>query len=80
MTPNATSEPPTVEPNPQAPAQPEAPAEPVTHVEDTTESDIADNAANEAADVLIEQAESDPVVPGEPADAHQDSATPDAPK
>ena len=36
-------------------------------VEDTTKSHVADAAANEAADALIDQAEADPIRPGEPA-------------
>ena len=71
MMPYATSEPPSVDPASSPPAKPPAPEAPVTHIEDTTEADIADNAANKAADDLIDQAESDPVVPGEPKDAHQ---------
>ncbi|GJG88565.1 hypothetical protein tb265_37460 [Gemmatimonadetes bacterium T265] len=41
-----------------------------TRVEDTSDADVGDNAANEAADALIDAAEADPVRPGEPADAH----------
>ena len=77
MTPNATSEPPNVDPRTDAQSEPAA--EPVTHIEDTTEADVADNAANDAADELIDQAEADPVVPGEPRDAHREDATPDEP-
>jgi pyruvate,orthophosphate dikinase len=81
MPPHATSEPPpAADPRPDVPAEPTTPAEPVTHVEDTTEADVADNAANEAADELIDQAEADPVVPGEPKEAHESSATPPAPR
>ncbi|HEY0776900.1 MAG TPA: PEP/pyruvate-binding domain-containing protein, partial [Gemmatirosa sp.] len=53
----------------ESPSPPPAP----TEVEDTTSADVGDNAANEAADALIDAAEEDPVRPGEPADAHTDS-------
>ena len=42
-----------------------------TEVEDTATSRVADAAANEAADALIDQAEADPIRPGEPADVRQ---------
>lgn len=44
---------------------------PPTHVEDTADADVGDNAANEAADALIDAAEDHPLRPGEPADAHR---------
>ncbi len=46
-----------------------------TEVDDTSSADVGDNAANEAADALIDAAEQDPVRPGEPADAHGQAGT-----
>ena len=70
MPPNASPEPSPLD-QPAGSAASDAPAPRVTHVEDTAEADVADNAANEVTDALIDAAEADPVVPGEPKDAHQ---------
>mgnify|MGYP002777803079 CR=1 FL=1 len=72
MPPTATPATPRSEPltaESAAPGGPPAEA-PEVHVEDTTEADVGDPAANDAADQLIDQAEADPIRPGEPADAH----------
>jgi pyruvate,orthophosphate dikinase len=58
------------------PAAADEPAAPVTRVEDTTEADVADQAANDAVDEQIEQTEDHPVVPGEPKEAHEGGAAP----
>ena len=83
MTPSATSPPPppaALQPDGPAAAGPPAaadgPAAPVTRVEDTTEADVADQAANDAVDEQIEQTEDHPVVPGEPKEAHEGGAAP----
>ncbi len=78
MTPDAPTElPPARSADPlseDAPANPPAP----TEIEDTTTADVGDNAANEAADALIDHAEHDPIRPGEPADSHTRDADPPA--
>ncbi len=69
MTSDASPDSPPSEANPTAPEERPAPDRVV--VEDTASADVGDAAANAATDALIDQAESDPVVPGEPADAHR---------
>ncbi len=75
MTPDvAPPLPPNLSADPTPLPEPASPAP--TEVEDTTSADVGDNAANDAADALIDQAEEDPVRPGEPADAHTGDANP----
>ena len=74
MTPDApTALPPILSADPLSDSAPEHPPSP-TRVEDTVEADVGDNAANEAADALIDAAELDPIRPGEPHDAHPSDA------
>lgn len=47
------------------------PTPPPTRVEDTSDAEVGDNSANEAADAMIDASEADPVRPGEPADTHR---------
>ena len=49
--------------------QPPVPDHREIEIEDTATSRVADAVANEATDALIDQAEADPIRPGEPADA-----------
>ncbi len=76
MTPTAaTALPPILSADPLSESAPQRTPAP-TEVEDTAAADVGDNAANEAADALIDAAELDPVRPGEPSDSHADETAP----